>query len=218
MAEFPSAPIKPSEFFESFLPTAFSEAGLRETLGALDLPLGVRLEGRGGGEWLLRLDGDRLRVEPGSRSSAAFTVVQSVEDWRGALWEGRGGAIGRQAAGVFRPDGGASSRLAELIAPSAAALAQMQGLSGLVRVSITDGAGGDWSLGVKLGPGEIPSEPTTTVSLHAEDADAMVRGDLNPLEAFMGGRIQIAGDLTLLMQIQAIQMQAANAQKPGRTG
>ena len=94
----------------------------------------------------------------------------------------------------------------------------MQALSGLVRVSITDGEGGDWSLGVKLCPGEIPTEPTTTVSLRSEDADAMARGDLNPLEAFMGGRIQIAGDLTLLMQIQAIQMQTASAEKPGRTG
>jgi putative sterol carrier protein len=95
----------------------------------------------------------------------------------------------------------------------------MRGLSGLVRMCVTGGEGGDWSLGLKLGPGEIPAEPTTTVSLRAEDADALERGELNPLEAFLGGRIQIAGDVTLLMQMQAIQMQTASARpaSPGST-
>jgi hypothetical protein len=218
MAEFPASPLDPSEFFEEFLPKAFAEAELPDELRAVEMTLGVYLEGEGGGEWLVHLRGGSARVEPGSREAAAFTVVQSVEDWRGALWEGRGGAIGRQAAAVFRP-GERPARAGELGPPSPAALAQMHSLSGLVRLCVTDGAGGDWSLGLKLGPGEIPAEPTTTVSIRAEDADALERGDLNPLEAFMGGRIQIAGDLALLMQMQAIQMQAAaDRPAPARSG
>jgi putative sterol carrier protein len=43
----------------------------------------------------------------------------------------------------------------------------------------------------------------------------MDRGELNPVEAFMAGRIQIAGDLTLVMQVQAIQMQATSAPAQG---
>ncbi|MCI0548857.1 MAG: SCP2 sterol-binding domain-containing protein [Candidatus Rokubacteria bacterium] len=214
MPEFPASPISPSEFFERFLPKAFLEADLPEELGAVELTLGVRLEGEGGGEWLVHLRGGSARVEPASRATAAFTVVQSVEDWRGALWEGRGGAIGRQAAAVFRP-GARPPGAGDLGPPSPAVLAQMQSLSGLVRVCVLDGAGGDWTLGLQLGPGEILAEPTTIVSIRAEDADALERGELNPLEAFMGGRIQVAGDLTLLMQIQAIQMQAASARPAG---
>jgi hypothetical protein len=210
MAEFPASPLSPSEFFEDFLPKAFAAADLPEELRALELTLGVRLEGEGGGEWLVHLRAGSARVEPGPRASAAFTVVQSVDDWRGALWEGRGGAIGRQAAAVFRP-GARPARAGELGPPSPAALAQMQALSGLLRLCVTGGAGGDWSVGLRLGPGEIPAEPTTTVSIRAEDADALERGDLNPLEAFMGGRIQVAGDLALLMQMQAIQMQPGAA-------
>ena len=61
-------------------------------------------------------------------------------------------------------------------------------------------------------------QPTTTVSIRAEDADALERGDLNPLEAFMGGRIQVAGDLSLLMQMQAIQMQLQAAAPTPRSG
>lgn len=211
MAGLPTKPVSASEFFERFLPKAFASAGLGEALDTLGVPLGVHLDGRGGGEWLLELRGGRLRVERGSRATAAFTVVQSVEDWRGALWEGRGGEIGRRAMGLFRPADGAVTRIAELVAPTASAFGRLQALSGLVRIAITGGEGGDWALGLMLGPGEIPAEATTTVSLRAEDADAMVRGELGPLEAFMGGRVQIAGDVALLMQIQAIQMQAADA-------
>jgi putative sterol carrier protein len=39
----------------------------------------------------------------------------------------------------------------------------------------------------------------------------MERGELNPMEAFMAGRIQVAGDMTLLMQLQSAQMQASMA-------
>ena len=214
MVEFPASPLSPAQFFGEFLPQAFAAAELPEELRSVEVTLGVCLQGRGGGEWLVHLRGGSARVEAASRAAAAFTVVQSVEDWRGALWEGRGGAIGRQAAAVFRP-GERPQRAGELGPPSPAALAQMQSLAGLVRLCVTDGAGGDWSVGLKLGPGEIPAEPTTTVSIRAEDADALERGDLNPLEAFMGGRIQVAGDFALLMQMQAIQLQAAAPRSVG---
>jgi putative sterol carrier protein len=80
---------------------------------------------------------------------------------------------------------------------------------------VRGGEGGDWQVDFKLGPGPIPDEPTTTVSVSAEDAAAMERGELNPLEAFMAGRIQVAGDMTLVMQMQAVAMQAAAAAPSG---
>jgi len=214
MAEFPAAPIPAAEFFERFLPRAFAEAELPESLRGIDACFGVCLEGKGGGEWLVQLRGGKLRVEPGTREGAAVSVVQSVADWRGALWEGRGGEVGRQAAALFRPGAAAASRAGELVAPAVAALAQAEGLSGLVRVCVEDGDAGPWSLGLQLGPGAVPPEPTTTVSLRADDVDAMLRGELGPLEAFMGGRIQVQGDVALLMQLQAIQMQAALSRPP----
>jgi putative sterol carrier protein len=72
-----------------------------------------------------------------------------------------------------------------------------------------DGPAGDWTVDFVLGPGEIPAEPSTTVTICAADAAAMGRGELNPIEAMMAGRIQVAGDLALMMQMQAILMQAA---------
>ena len=206
MAEFPTSPLPPAEFLESWLPRAFAETAVPDEVKAVELELGVLLDGEGGGEWLFRMVEGSLTVLAGSRTTAAFTLVQSVDDWRGALWEGRGGAVGKGASAVFRPEtlaGGQSGPGGLAVAPSPAALAQMQSLDGFVQMVVSGAAGGDWGVGFKLGPGEIPADPTLTVTLGADDAAALESGELNPIEAFMAGRIQVDGDIALLMQMQA---------------
>ncbi len=203
MVDPPSPDIAPADFFERWLPEAFAAAELPPAARELDLLLGVRLEGEGGGEWVLHLREGALEVRAEPRNEASFTIVQSVEDWRGALFEGRGGPFGRQAAGLFRP-GEEAGRGPEL---TPAILQQLQALRGLIRM-VVSGPAGDWSVAFLLGPGDIPAEPTTTVTVSEEDAAAMERGEVDPLQAFMAGRVRIAGDMALLMQMQAIQMQA----------
>ena len=206
MVAFPTEPVSAREFFEEVLPEDFAAMELPEGAQENAVKLGVQLDGEGGGEWLFSLIDEQLQVEPGSRADAAFSLVQSVEDWRGALWERRGGAIGRQAGNLFRP--GAISSDA---APKPELLAPLQQLDGLIRLVVEGGEGGDWSLGLKLGPGEIPSEASATVSVSADDAAAMESGELDPMQAFMTGRIQVSGDMALVMQFQLILMQAASA-------
>jgi hypothetical protein len=209
MSDLPPAGTSAQEFFERHVPQAFATNPPSDA-GALDVVLGVRLEGDGGGEWRFHLKQGALRVEPGSVEDAAFTVIQSVADWRGALWEGRGGAFGRQSQALFRPGAQASSARPGPGpgAMSPAALGLLQQLRGVIKMVVTGGQGGDWSVAFKLGPGAPPAEPTTTVTVSAADAEALERGELDPMQAFMGGRIQVAGDMALLMQMQAIQMQA----------
>ena len=71
---------------------------------------------------------------------------------------------------------------------------------------VSDSAG-DWRVGLQLGPGEIPVKPTTEVCVSAADAEKMASGELKPIEAFMAGRIRILGDMGLVLQMQAAQMQ-----------
>ena len=212
MVAFPPSPVSPSEFFSDFLPKAFAEAGLPPGAESLGMQLGIQLTGPGGGEWVFEVADGSLRVARAPRDTTAFTVCQSVADWRGALWEGRGGAIARQAMSIFRPGDRPAPGLGALGGPpSPAALAHLGGVDGSLRLVVSGGPGGDWQVEFKLGPGRIPETPTTTVTLLAEDADRIERGELNPMEAFMAGRIQVEGDMTLMMQLSAAQMQAASA-------
>lgn len=207
MSQLPPAGTPAKEFFEIHVPRAYRAAKVADEARQVDVVLGVRLEGEGGGEWCIQLRGGELSVAPGSTEDAAFTVIQSVADWRGALWEGRGGAFGKQSRSIFEAGAGAGGPGA--MPPSA--LGQLQMLRGVIKMVVGGGPGGDWAVAFKLGPGPAPEQPTTTVTVTAEDADALERGELDPMQAFMSGRIQIAGDMTLLMQMQAIQMQAQAA-------
>jgi hypothetical protein len=213
VTEFPPRPVPPAELLERWLPRAFAEADLPDDVRNSDMRLGLCLEGSGGGEWVLQVENGALQVKPASRDDTSFTFVQSVDDWRGALWEGRGGAIGQAAAGLFRPGlrTAASGAAGMGGAPPPAALEQMRSLNGLVRVVVKGGQGGDFAVGFKLGPGAIPAQPSATLSLDAADAAAMERGELDPLAAFMAGRIRVEGDMGLVMQMQAISMQAQMA-------
>jgi len=212
MADFPSDPVPPKEFMEQFVPQLFADTELPDGAAAVEVQLGVKLDGDGGGEWIVRLAAGGLSVEAGERHAAAFTIIQTVEDWRGALWEGRGGVFGKTASALFRGEqaAGAGEAAGAAAAPNAAALGQLAALDGVIQIVVTGGEGGDWSTAFKLGPGEIPEEPTTKVTVTAEDAAALESGELDPMQAFMSGKIQIAGDMALMMQMQAISMQGVS--------
>jgi len=212
MPDFPAAPLSPAKFLEQWLPRAFADADVPEDVKSADVALGIVLWGEGGGEWVLRVQSGALQVKPEPRADTAFTYVQSVADWQGALWQGRGGAIGQGAAGLFRPGSAPAAESAGMGgAPPLSALEAMRALDGVIRLVVSSGDADEWAVAFKLGPGEIPAEPTTTVRVSHEDAEKMQSGELNPMEAFMAGRIQVVGDMALMMQMQAIQMQAAAA-------
>jgi putative sterol carrier protein len=212
MAEFPAKPIEPHELIERWLPGALAEAPLPPGSDALDVKLGIHLSGEGGGEWVVHVDHGRISVKRAPRDEAAFTYVQSVDDWRGALWGGRGGAIGEGAARFFRPGALASAPAGQLgAAPSPAALVELAKLSGLMRVMVTPETGASWSVGFKIGPGAIPADATTTIHISEADAAALGRGELDPMTAFLSGKMKVEGDMTLMLQVQAVQMQAAVA-------
>jgi putative sterol carrier protein len=198
---------------EEFVPRAMAGGPFASVPAGVHVQLGVALRGEGGGEWLIEVQAGSLSVREAPRDTAALTIVQTVDDWRGALWEGRGGAFGAEATALFRgavADAPSAPAVPGASLPNAAALQQIAALDGLIEIVVTGGAGGDWATGLRLGPGPIPDEPTARILVTAEDAEAMRTGALEPMAAFMGGRVQVVGDITLIMQMQVIAMSAAS--------
>ena len=218
MPDFPRAPVSPAELLEGYLPAAFAASARADAIAGVTVALGVRLVGEQGGEWVLELRDGVLRVARGSREQAAFSYVQSVDDWRGALWEGRGGAVGRAVAALFRPDAPEiDAALSFVSGEIPAVLEALAPMRGLVRVVVSD-ASRDWHVALQLGPGEIPEKPTTEVNVSLADVNQMAAGELNPIEAFMAGRIRLTGDMALMLQLQAAQVQMASARGIPRRG
>jgi putative sterol carrier protein len=54
---------------------------------------------------------------------------------------------------------------------------------------------------IDMGPGDA-EQPDATISQDYDTATALARGELNPVAAFMSGKLRINGSMTLLMQLQ----------------
>jgi len=225
MSTFPSAPVSAREFIEDVVPALFAEAELDEVEEALELKVGVVLraeegaeqDAEEGGEWTLHFIQGELGIAEGREETCEITIVQTVEDWRSALWEGRPALV---ADGFDRiresgpdalrppapPDGG----------PRPDPLKGISDLKGLIEAVISSESGEDWRLGVQIGPGPVPDAPQATIRLGAEQAEAIRDGSLHPLEALITGQLQLDGDLGLILQLQAVAMTLSMASGGGR--
>jgi putative sterol carrier protein len=48
------------------------------------------------------------------------------------------------------------------------------------------------------------AEADCTIKMTAEDLDELLSGDLNPTAAFMGGKMQVEGDMNVAMKLGSI--------------
>jgi aminoglycoside phosphotransferase (APT) family kinase protein/putative sterol carrier protein len=75
-----------------------------------------------------------------------------------------------------------------------------------VQFRLTGAGGREWYLVAEHGqgtrhPGTV-ADPDVTLTAEARDWDAIQRGELNRTEAFLGGKLRIEGDVTLLLQLE----------------
>lgn len=82
---------------------------------------------------------------------------------------------------------------------------QAKGLTGRVQFSLSGEGGGEW--GVVLDDGKVSVEqgkmaqPQLTVKASTENAEKLLNGKLDPMMAFMTGKVKIAGDMALGMKL-----------------
>ena len=73
---------------------------------------------------------------------------------------------------------------------------------------ISGGGGGKWTVTVQGGKATVADgqagEPITTVMCSDADLLAMINGELNPVSAFMQGKVKIAGDMSVAMKLQGL--------------
>ena len=99
---------------------------------------------------------------------------------------------------------------AELFAKTAENLIpeKASGISASVAFDLSGPEGGQWT--VKIADGACAVEDgiadgaDATISMDGNDYVDMMTGKLNPMMAFMGGKVKVSGDLNTVMKFQAL--------------
>jgi hypothetical protein len=183
------APTSAREFFENYLPGWFgSAAGSATSPGALVFHVADE-------SYALRLEAGTLRVSSDAATDAILQVSMSSADFAELI---------RQAEGLFQS--GASDRLLALrslsLDPERAKM--IRNVDGSVAFEITDEAQVRTLL---LSPGVAvagATPPACTVRVAAADFWALSRGDKNPFELLMDGKIRMQGRMEVAMALSSV--------------
>jgi putative sterol carrier protein len=77
-------------------------------------------------------------------------------------------------------------------------------LNATIQLELTGDGGGDWVLevadgAINVSPGRTQT-PNLTLTMATEDYVALSRGEANPVNLFMAGKVKLQGDMTLAMK------------------
>ncbi len=86
--------------------------------------------------------------------------------------------------------------------------AKMKGVSAVYQFDLSGDNGGVFHVTVDDGKATVVESehdsPNITITMAAEDFDAMLDGKLNATSAFMAGKLKVKGDMSLAMKLQSL--------------
>ena len=202
LPEIPEAPkdITVKGFFMEWLPEQFKAfAEIVKQAGA-DISAGMsfRIAGDAGGDFTTAIDKGEFKVSEGLADDAIATLIMSDKNFIQVVTGERKMAMQPPGGGVPSPE--------EIPERLQTTIDTLKGVEGMLAFKVTDEKEGDFEVKVKFA-GAMKDEPDVSITVAKEDADAMASGELNPQAAFMGGKIQIDGDMGILMQMMPLMMQ-----------
>lgn len=192
----------PRTYFEEQLPVQFDRAlreqeraaaeaqRLLEGMRAVHATLVVRVTGEGGGTFHLNIREGRLHPGSAAEHPVALTLVQDRADYQRLIAD-----AGDSALGFL----GGLTGLGGDMKLTASRLELLQGVAGTLAFQVK-GDGG-FCLVTHFGPGEPHDPPDTRIAVAPEVYAELRAGRLDAQNAFMGGKLEVEGDMQLAMQV-----------------
>jgi putative sterol carrier protein len=184
----PPKDITPEHFFRSWLPDQLAALPQKP---AASMTVRIKLDGEGGGAWDVAMTPAGVSVDPAGTAEPEVTLLQTVADWK-AIAVGEHGAVDLAPAQASPTD-------MLFFEPQAQQL--LSTVKGTVRFEVTGFNGRTWSLTVKFGTQPLAPAPDATISVDAETYAGMLARTIPPAQAFFQGKITLAGDTGLAMQL-----------------
>ena len=91
--------------------------------------------------------------------------------------------------------------------PNRVDTSKLAGIDMSILFDLSGDGGGQWTLVVADSTINVDNsagdDPTATLKMAASDWQAMATGKLNPMTAFMTGKVKVEGDLSAVMKMQS---------------
>jgi hypothetical protein len=202
----------PKAFYTEQLPTQWNralrdqaraaEAAQRVLAGMRAANATLRIDIAGGAEagdaaetFFLNIAEGELEVGDAAAHTPFLTLVQDT-----AAFERLAAEAGDSALGFL----GGLSGLAGEMKLTKERIDALAAAPGTFRFSLT-GEGG-FDLVAHFGAGEPAAEPETTITVEMDAYQRLKSGELNPPDAFLGGQIEVDGDMQAAMQLALTMM------------
>lgn len=86
--------------------------------------------------------------------------------------------------------------------------AKAEGVDAIFQFVLTGEQGGEYWIQVKDRQAEVQQgvhpQPTMTLTASGQDYLAIVNGEMNPMTAFMHGKVKVKGDMGLALRLQSM--------------
>jgi hypothetical protein len=193
---------EPRSYFCELLPVQFEralraqeravEAAQRvlDGMRAVRATIAVEVRGAGGGRFYLNVDGGRLTPGDAPAHPVVLTLEQERADYERLIRD-----AGDSALGFL----GGLSGLAGEMKLTKARLDVLAGVSGSLHFQVKGPEG--FSILTHFGPGPRKPAPDTQIRVDPEVYAELRAGRLDAQNAFMGGKLEIEGDMQLAMQV-----------------
>ncbi len=191
--------IKPKEFFGKFLPEAFkASVGDMDVSGykGINFTIEFDVTGPDGGTYGLSLaDGDKLEITEGNLDGAMLTIEMSDK----VFMDGLSGKIPEFPMEDFL----ANPQLLVTSLPPEEARQRIENLKSIKGMMETEARRGDEVIEFTVKFNGV-TDPSCKIIGDINNLMAIMKGELNPVQAFMSGKYKITGSLPFAIELQRI--------------